>query len=227
MTSYKVNNNGYDYVDLGLPSGTLWATMNVGASKPTDFGLYFKWGDTIGYTTNQFGLLRKILDWSDYKLNPSGDGKTFTNYTSTSDTLDLKYDAANRYMDGDWHIPTPERIQELIDNTKSIWRGLNGVNGMTFTSKKDPSKYIFIPAAGDAYNGSIRIHKYTGGVWSSALDSSSVKNGQILYFNEGGAYLNGYHSRCHGFPVRGVIDKKSDNSKDKDNNMIEIKLPTS
>lgn len=104
MTSYKVNNNGYDYVDLGLPSGTLWATMNVGASKPTDYGLYFKWGDTIGYTTDQFGLLRRTLD----KLNPSGDKKTFTKYTNTSD-------AANIYI---WMeigtFPHQSRLKSLL-----------------------------------------------------------------------------------------------------------------
>lgn len=51
----EINNNGYEYVDLGLPSGTLWATCNVGASKPSDYGLYFQWGDTIGYPKDQIG----------------------------------------------------------------------------------------------------------------------------------------------------------------------------
>ena len=71
--------NGHDYVDLGLPSGTLWATMNVGASKPSDAGLYFQWGDTQGYTADQVGTgdgkKKFSSDWSDYKWNPSGDGE--------------------------------------------------------------------------------------------------------------------------------------------------------
>ena len=62
----KTNNNGYDYVDFGLPSGTLWATCNVGASKPSDTGLYFQWGDTKGYTAEQVGK-DKQFDWDDYK----------------------------------------------------------------------------------------------------------------------------------------------------------------
>ena len=52
----EINNNGYDYVDLGLPSGTLWATCNIGASKPSEYGLYFQWGDTIGYSLSDIGF---------------------------------------------------------------------------------------------------------------------------------------------------------------------------
>ena len=84
----------YDYVDLGLPSGTKWATMNVGASKPSDAGLYFQWGDTVGYTKNQVGTgdgkKKFASDWSDYKWNPSGDGETFSKYATTGAKLDLE-----------------------------------------------------------------------------------------------------------------------------------------
>lgn len=62
--------NGYEYVDLGLPSGTLWAKMNVGAESETDYGLYFAWGETQGYADAS----TKAFSWADYKFNPSGDG---------------------------------------------------------------------------------------------------------------------------------------------------------
>ena len=63
-----INNNGFEYVDLELPSGTLWAAMNVGASKPSDYGLYFQWGDTSGYTADQVGKGKQFAsDWNDYK----------------------------------------------------------------------------------------------------------------------------------------------------------------
>ena len=84
-----INNNGYDYVDLGLPSGTLWATCNVGASKASDAGLYFQWGDTQGYTKEQIGIVdgkkKFALDWSDYKwgVNPN-----FTKYSANGDILE-------------------------------------------------------------------------------------------------------------------------------------------
>ena len=100
--------NGHDYVDLGLPSGTLWATCNVGASKASDYGLYFQWGDTQGYTAGQVGYgegQKKFADdWNDYKFGAS---PNFTKYTSTGATLDLEDDAANASMGGDWHMPTP------------------------------------------------------------------------------------------------------------------------
>ena len=122
-------------MDLGLPSGTLWATMNVGASKPSDYGLYFQWGDTSGYTAAQVGTgdgqKKFASDWSDYKwgVNPN-----FTKYTTTGATLELKDDAAHANMGGYWHMPTPTQINELISNTTNTWTTQDGVNGRLFTS---------------------------------------------------------------------------------------------
>lgn len=94
--------NGKDYVDLGLPSGTLWAAMNVGASKASDEGLYFQWGDTVGYTADQVGTgegkKKFASDWSDYKWFSSANGGTLTKYTTTGATLELEDDAAHANM---------------------------------------------------------------------------------------------------------------------------------
>ena len=177
MTKHKVNNtNGFGYADLGLPSKTLWATCNVGADKPSDFGLYFQWGDTIGYTQDQIGLGvgQKKFAWADYKWNPSGDGKTFTKYTTEGATLELEDDAANKYMGGDWHMPTPTQISELLNNTTNTWTTQNGVNGYNFTSKTDTSKSIFIPAAGNAWDGSVSYSGDDGCVWSSMLSTCNL-----------------------------------------------------
>ena len=219
----KIYSNGYDYVDLGLPSGTLWATCNVGASKPSDYGLYFQWGDTVGYTADQVGKgdgkKKFASDWSDYKW---GKSPNFTKYTTTGATLDLEDDAAHVHMGGSWHMPRPEQMQELINtaNTTSTWTTQDGVNGMLFTSKKDGSKSIFIPAAGGAWDGSVRYSGGYGVVWSSVRLTENVSNGQYLGFDSGLVYLNDY-SRCSGLTVRGVIDKNNDNSKDKKNDMNE------
>ena len=203
----KPKANGHDYVDLGLPNGTLWATMNVGASKPSDYGLYFQWGDTHGYTKEQVGK-DKQFNWANYKWNPSGDGETFTKYNETDKktVLDLENDAANANMGGDWHMPTPTQIQELIDNTTSEWTTLDGVRGRLFTSKNDPSKSIFIPASGHAWNGSV-INKWKAYyVWSSMLSSGDVRGGQWLYSDSLTTYLKeGSSNRLNGFTVRGVI----------------------
>ena len=203
MEDKKINNNEHPYVDLGLPSGTLWATMNVGASKPSELGLYFQWGDTKGYTNEQAGK-DKQFNWADYKWNPSGDGETLTKYANTGVSLELEDDAANANMGGDWHIPTPSQIQELLDNTTSIWSTLDDVNGRLFTSKKDSSKSIFIPAAGDALGSSVYINGRYGNIWSSMLSTYGVNYGQYLYFNSDAIYPFSLF-RFYGFSVRGVI----------------------
>ena len=134
MEDKKIYINCHPCVDLRLPSKTLWATMNVGASKPSDYGLYFQWGDVQGYTFDQVGLKKKFaMDWSDYKC---GVAPNFTKYKRYGTTLELEDDAAHVNMGGDWHIPTPEQCQELIDNTTSEWTTQNGINGRLFTSKK-------------------------------------------------------------------------------------------
>ena len=202
----KINNNDHKYVDLGLPSGTLWATMNVGASKPTDGGLYFQWGDTQGYTKDQVGAGdgKKKFYWPDYKWNPSGDGKIFTKYATEGATLELEDDAANANMGGEWHMPTDTQIRELLDNTTSTWTEQDCVKGRLFTSKKDNSKSIFIPVAGAAWFGLILASNGYGGIWSSVIDVDNANYGQCLYF--GSRYINLHGDyRDYGFSVRGVI----------------------
>ena len=199
----KINNNGFEYVDLELPSGTLWATCNVGASKHSGFGLYFQWGDTNGYAKDQVGK-DKQFHWNDYKWNPLGDCKTFTKYTSAGEALELEDDAARINMGGGWHMPAPYQIRELIDNTTSKWAILDGVNGRFFTSKKDKSKSIFIPATGMVWDGSLYFSGIDGFVWSSMIDTNFVLSGQFLYFDKGRTFTS-YHTRSYGLSVRGVI----------------------
>ena len=199
-------NNSYGFVDLDLPSGTLWAACNVGAKKPSDYGLYFQWGDTQGYTADQVGTRRGQKNFSsyDYKWNPSGDGNAFTKYTTMKAKLGLDDDAAHVHMGGSWHMPTPKQIDELLNNTVNKWTTLDGVRGRLFTSKSDSSKSIFVPAAGCSSGGSLDDSGSFGDVWSSVLLRGSADYGQYLGFN---SYYVGlcYSSRCYGFSVRGVI----------------------
>ena len=197
----KINNNGFNFVDLGLPSGTLWATMNVGASKPSDSGLYFQWGDVQGYKAEQVGKGegKKAFIWADYKWNAS---KGFTKYNTAGESLKLADDAANANMGGSWHMPTPTQIQELINETTNTWTTQDNVNGTLFTSKN--GKSIFIPAAGYASDGSLHDGGSEADVWSSMLSASSVYVGRYLYFGSSGVSLNKYY-RYSGFSVRGVI----------------------
>ncbi len=186
MVDKEINNNGIEFIDFGLPSGTLWATANVGAQKPSDFGMYFKWGSTKDFSKD----LGTDYEW----------GK----YATPNATLDLEDDAAHIIMGGSWHIPTPTQFQELIDNTISKWTKQGGVDGRLFISKKEPSKSIFIPAAGYAWNGSLYDVGDCGSVWSSTLDTGYVGSGQGLYFRSYGVSLDGSY-RYYGFSVRGVL----------------------
>lgn len=196
-----INSNGFDYVDLNLPSGTKWAAMNVGAPKPSDFGLYFQWGSVRGFTKGQV-CGDKAFSWSTYKWSIDGSDSNFTKYNTAGDTLDLEDDAAHVNMGGDWHMPSPQQIQELLDNTTRPWTTQNGVNGRLFTSKNGNS--IFIPAAGNAWDGSLSDRGDYGYVWSSMLSTDYASSGQYLYFGSGGTFLY-YSYRYDGFSVRGVI----------------------
>ena len=199
MANKKINNNDFKFIDLGLPSGTLWAATNVGAQKPTESGLYFSWADVQGYTAEQVGK-DKQFSCDDYKF---GDYPNFTKYANADEALNLEDDAAHVHMGGDWHIPTPEQVEELINNTTSTWTTQDGVNGRLFTSKKN-GKSIFIPAAGYAWDGSLYDSGDVGVVWSSVLSAGSVDGGQSLGFGSDGANLNNYY-RYGGFSVRGVL----------------------
>jgi len=199
----KPKANGHDYVDLGLTSGTLWATMNVGASKPSDTGLYFQWGDTTGYTAEQVGK-DKQFDWDNYKWSIDGSSSNFSKYKTTGARLELEDDAAYVNMGGTWKMPTPTQIQELLNGTTSTWTKLDGVNGRLFTSKTDTSKSIFIPAAGYASSGSLAYSGSSGVVWSSMLSTGNVYYGQYLGFRSSFVDLY-YNYRYYGFSVRGVL----------------------
>lgn len=121
--------NGHAYVDLGLPSGTLWATKNVGANNITDSGLYFSCGGTTGYTTAQVGT-DKNFNWADYELGDGQGGAAhMTKYNSTDGktVLEAEDDAATVNMGGEWHMPSKEQLSELAANTKNGWVDANGV----------------------------------------------------------------------------------------------------
>lgn len=207
MAGKKFNDNGHEYVDLELPSGTLWATCNVGASKFTEGGLYFQWGDTKGYTPDQIGTdkAQKEFIWSDYKwYNEST--HSFDNSLVKYATLKLENDAARSNMGGDWHMPSREHIKELLRNTTNEWAVINGVNGRRFTSKKNKSKFIFFPFSGSILNGKYVNNGRDGGIWTSSLNANLFTDCFVLYFGEHNFSneLTGSY-RFSGFAVRGVI----------------------
>ena len=200
--------NGHAYVDLGLPSGTKWATMNVGANSETDYGLYFQWGDTQGYSADQVGSGegQKYFSWNDYKWTENG-GSTMSKYNATDGktVVDLEDDAARANWGGRWKMPTEAQFQELLNtaNCTSIWTTVNGINGRLFTSVKNGNT-LFIPAAGRALNGRAGNMGSYSDIWSSSLPSYNIKNGYISFFSSSDVYTTN-DFRYNGYSIRPVV----------------------
>lgn len=200
--------NGFDYIDLGLPSGTMWATCNVGADKPEDYGLLFQFGRVDGYkykdNNNQFRTNvqnRQDTDIEDIPLS------TFGKVYKRNEILDLIDDAAHVNMRGKWRMPTEEQLEELVNNTTYKVETINGVKGMSFTSKIN-SNQLFIPFGGWWYNGNYYNAGYGAFVWSSQVCASFADDAYLLYCNcnidDACTYL---YYRSHAFSVRGVFKK--------------------
>lgn len=194
----------YEYVDLGLPSGILWAKCNIGADTETDAGLYFQWGDTRGYTADQVGV-DKIFNWDNYTFGTQ-DNLTKYNTIDGLTTLQLADDAAYANMGEDWRMPTKEEYQELIDNTTSEWVDYynnTGVSGRLFTGTNGNT--LFLPAVGIAFDNMIHLF-YSGSYWTASLNPEDALMSYYLYIIGGKDEDLGIYSinRFIGFPIRGV-----------------------
>ena len=205
-TDIGTNTNGKDYVDLGLTSGTLWATMNVGAASETDYGSYFQWGDIEDKSNAN-------CTWESYKY---GDEYIFSKYNTglmgcggTIDNkliLDLEDDAARANMGGDWRMPTNALMEELVSETINMWidnYNGTGVNGRKFTSKTN-GKSIFIPASGYRSGSSFYVQGIYCNVWSSLLNTSDPNYALGMFSSD---YVNTRYcfNRYSGQSVRGVL----------------------
>jgi len=177
--------DGYDYVDLGLPSGKLWATYNVGATKPTEYGMYFRWGETReckGY-------------FEPYKFDEHASVLNATN------------DAATVNWGSGWKTPTTEEQRELIGGC--TWKWTNdfygsGVAGQVGTSKNNNS-VIFLPACGDKVDTDLFRAGKCGYYWSSTPDPylDDPYASYDMGFSDGGIFTNSY-DRSWGRCVRAV-----------------------
>ena len=148
-----------EYVDLGLPSGKKWAKCNLGATIEEEDGLFFQFGDTVGYTKDEVGVLKQFsLNEIDYE-SESNDKKE----------LDLEDDAAHSMLGDNWKIPGMADWKELFDNTKHSEWCLNGKYGIAFINKNDATKYIFIPYVSFAENGKVEESYGRLFYWSSSI----------------------------------------------------------
>lgn len=181
----------HEYVDLGLPSGTLWATCNVGAENPEDYGYYFAWGEVEDKSYYNWGT---YFDSDLQKYNNNG-GKT---------ELDLEDDAAYINWGEGWRLPSSDQIMELCNSnyTTTEWTTRNGKSGRLITSKSNGAS-LFLPAAGSRYKGSLDSAGSYGNYWSRSLRTDYKDCAYHLGFNS--SYVNWYYGViCYGFSVRPV-----------------------
>ena len=196
---------GRDYVDLDLPSGTLWATCNVGASSPEGYGDYFAWGETSTKT---------IFDWSTYKWC-NGSGASLSKYCTNSNQgdnfftdgkkeLDIEDDAAYVNWGPAWRMPSKDQLDELRTECTWTWTAINNnVNG--YEVKGENGNTIFLPAEFRTTNSSSGNTFSCGYYWSRTLYESDSHYAWYLYFNS--SNVNTYYDtlyRCYGFSVRPV-----------------------
>lgn len=198
-------------------NGPYWATMNVGAESETDYGDFFAWGETTGYSSVYADpMTDHDFSWENYTLC-SGTSSTLTKYNTNSDygTVDNKTqleaadDAASANWGGSWRMPTEAEFSALLSNTTLTWqtdyKGVSGLNGYLFTGKDSYSgKSIFFPAAGSRYGTSLLNQGSYGGYWLSSLNTPPIY-GRYLCFWLGTAHVSG-DDRCSGQSVRPVHD---------------------
>lgn len=199
--------NGHEFVDLGL--SVKWATCNVGAEYPGDYGDYFAWGDTTPYYANGHSQDTPCTNWitgkTGYNLESYFDAKDdkgyeYETYALNKETkLKPKHDAATANWGAPWRMPTKEELQELVDNCSWTW---SSQGYYKVTSKKN-GNFIYFPAAGIRILHSLHYAGSYGGYWSSYLDTSDSRCAVSLDMKSD--YVSTFHpERYDGRSVRAV-----------------------
>ena len=191
--------DGHDYVDLGLPSGTLWATCNVGAEAPKDNGGYFAWGETESkasylWTNYRYAYDREHL--TKYCLNPIYGHQGFTDNLTTLEACD---DAATVNWGGGWHTPSYAEWREMIDNCWLNGPHVDGVSEWAFVGPN--GNRLILPFA--SFKEGSGSGGYVGYYWSSTLYLDEPDCARLFYM-EGNEYMMSCDPRSLGLTIRAV-----------------------
>lgn len=194
--------NGHEWVDLGLPSGTKWATCNIGAAQPSDYGGFYAWGEISQ---------KSYYDWNNYFDCINGEVGRFNTFSIIAKSIILYnsgYDVAYSSWGGGWRLPTKEQSQELIDCCTWEWAVVNQHYGYIVKSRTNSSS-IFLPASGYKWTDNIRDKDSFGAYWSSRIkeDDSNSAYGVSFHDTRVSNY-DGYVSRACGRNVRAVCIKQ-------------------
>ena len=185
--------NGHEYVDLGL--SVKWATCNVGANSPEEYGDYFAWGETSTKETYDYDNC-PTYGLSISELQSQG-------YIDSEGNLTSQYDAATANWGGDWRMPTYDELNELRNRCTWTWTTQNGVNGYNVEGPSGAS--IFLPAAGDRFGSSLLYAGSSGYYWSSTPSEGNDLSADILRFYSGSHDMSGY-ARFEGHSVRSILE---------------------
>ncbi|MBR2155263.1 MAG: Ig-like domain-containing protein [Bacteroidaceae bacterium] len=189
----------YEAVDLGL--SVKWATMNVGATAPEEYGDYFAWGETAPKTEYSWSTYKWGTDTSLTKYNTSS--KYSYSAPDSITQLELADDAAHVNWGGTWRMPTYDECKELVDKCTTTWTSMNGVKGRKVTGPSGNS--IFMPAAGVRSDSSLSSSAGSSGYyWSSSLGTDSPLYGWNLHIGSSTSSMNNSYYRCRGLSVRAV-----------------------
>ena len=205
--------DGHEYVDLGLPSGLKWATCNVDATTPEEYGGYYAWGETEekeNYCWNTYKWCNDSLSTLTKYCTDDSCGIIVDNKT----ILDPEDDVAHVKWGGSWRMPTIDEYKELIYNCSWKWTTRKRVKGYKVTSKIN-GKSIFLPAAGaklsahsDSTGTYVTDTYYEGSralYWSSSLFTAINYNASLFFFSESKKGRQ-YNYRYYGFTVRPVCE---------------------
>lgn len=192
-------------VDLGLPSGIKWASCNVGAEKPEDYGNYYAWGEVLPKEDYSWATYKYAngTSWNDPKLTKYCNNASCgdNGFTDNKTTLDPEDDAAHVNWGDSWRMPTDAEWTELHEQCDWTWTTQNGINGHRVTSKTN-SNSIFLPDAGYRTGALLDCVGYFGYYWSSSLYENDPDYAWYLKFNSG---VDGdYNGRLSGQSVRPV-----------------------
>ena len=197
--NYTPATKDHEYVDLGL--SVLWATCNVGATKPEDYGDFFAWGETKP---------KDKYFWSNLKYCNDSDGESFSKYNhnkpGTKDNkvrLELKDDAARANWGGSWRMPTYLEFEELLTRCNWVWTTMNGVRGYKVTSKSNGNS-IFLPATGYHIGAGYFMNGQCSSYWSADITNNNSGDAWNVLFDENGHKLVDGRRHC-GSPVRPVF----------------------
>ena len=191
-----------EWVDLGLPSGTLWASCNIGAKTPYEAGLYFAWGETVGYTSEQVGVER-TFNWESYKYGTSDNITKYNDYDNKVE-LDDEDDAAYVIFGDGHYTPSSYQIQELINTGNTTISSASNINCISITSNIN-GNVLYLPVVGSATGNSISEYGQYSEILSRTINQNDVTKSVLLDFGiEGFFELGDNWNRFMGIQIRPV-----------------------